>query len=294
MSIISRHALLLALLLLPMTAVAQGAAPSADPAPAVPAAAAPAPAAVPAPVVAPAAPVPTAATAVLPHDLSFWGMIAGADWVVKGVIAGLAFASVLTWTVALAKVIELLMLGRAARAGVSALQRARTLDEAQATVTAGTCLRMVQAAQAEVAQCAGFEAEGVKERAAWKLERVVAGAGRAMGRGTGVLATIGSTAPFVGLFGTVWGIMNAFIGISQSQTTNLAVVAPGIAEALLATAVGLVAAIPAVVVYNMLARATVGLKALLADAVADTLRLLSRDLDRPAARGLGSRLHAAE
>ena len=77
---------------------------------------------------------------------------------------------------------------------------------------------------------------------------------RRIARGTGILATIGAMAPFVGLFGTVWGIMNAFIGISQAQTTNLAVVAPGIAEALLATALGLVAAIPAVVIYNHLAR----------------------------------------
>ncbi len=105
-----------------------------------------------------------------------------------------------------------------------------------------------------------------------------------MGRGVGILATIGATAPFVGLFGTVWGIMNAFIGISHSQTTNLAVVAPGIAEALLATAVGLIAAIPAVVIYNLFARITAGHKALLADAVAQTMRLLSRDLDRAGAR----------
>ena len=95
-----------------------------------------------------------------------------------------------------------------------------------------------------------------------------------------MLATIGATAPFVGLFGTVWGIMNAFIGISRAQTTNLAVVAPGIAEALLATAAGLIAAIPAVVIYNAFARATAGHKARLADAVAETMRLLSRDLDR--------------
>ena len=72
----------------------------------------------------------------------------------------------------------------------------------------------------------------------------------------GLLATIGATSPFVGLFGTVWGIMNSFIGISKSQTTNLAVVAPGIAEALLATAIGLVAAIPAVIIYNHFARVT--------------------------------------
>ena len=101
-----------------------------------------------------------------------------------------------------------------------------------------------------------------------------------MTRGTGVLATIGSTAPFVGLFGTVWGIMNAFIGISRSQTTNLAVVAPGIAEALLATAIGLVAAIPAVVIYNLFARWISGYRAMLGDGAAEIMRHLSRDLDR--------------
>ena len=102
-------------------------------------------------------------------------------------------------------------------------------------------------------------------------------------RGTGVLATIGATAPFVGLFGTVWGIMNSFIGISKSHTTNLAVVAPGIAEALLATAFGLAAAIPAVVIYNVFARSIAGYRATLGDAAAEVLRLVRRDLDRPAA-----------
>ena len=96
----------------------------------------------------------------------------------------------------------------------------------------------------------------------------------------GMLATIGATAPFVGLFGTVWGIMNSFIGISKAHTTNLAVVAPGIAEALLATAFGLVAAVPAVVIYNMFARSISGYRALLADASAQVIRHVSRDLDR--------------
>jgi biopolymer transport protein ExbB len=103
--------------------------------------------------------------------------------------------------------------------------------------------------------------DGLKERVASRLERLEAGAGRCMLKGTGMLATIGSTAPFVGLFGTVWGIMNSFIGISRSQTTNLAVVAPGIAEALLATALGLAAAIPAVVIYNHFARQVAGYRA---------------------------------
>jgi biopolymer transport protein ExbB len=97
-----------------------------------------------------------------------------------------------------------------------------------------------------------------------------------------ILATIGAVAPFVGLFGTVWGIMNSFVGISHAHTTNLAVVAPGIAEALLATAFGLAAAIPAVVIYNAFTRSIGGYRALLADASIATLRLVSRDLDRQA------------
>ena len=220
--------------------------------------------------------------ALLPHDLSPWGMIQNADWVVKGVIAGLAFASVLTWTVALAKGLGLLLAGREARAGLAALQSAASLDEAATRFNGarGPCAALVRAALNEVSASAGSGKDGVKERAAWKLERLVAGAGRRMGGGTGILATIGATAPFVGLFGTVWGIMNSFIGIARSQTTNLAVVAPGIAEALLATAVGLVAAIPAVVIYNLFARAIAAEKARLADAVSETMRLLSRDLDR--------------
>jgi biopolymer transport protein ExbB len=221
--------------------------------------------------------------ALLPHDLSPWGMVLNADLVVQVVMAGLALASVLTWTVALAKGLELLSAGRRARTGLSVLGTADSLDEAAAQFAgrAGPCGAMVRAAAREyrlATQSSGKE--GAKERAAWKLERIVAAAGRRAGRGTGMLATIGATAPFVGLFGTVWGIMNSFIGISQAQTTNLAVVAPGIAEALLATAIGLVAAIPAVVVYNFFARMIAGYRAHLADAVAETMRLLSHDLDR--------------
>jgi biopolymer transport protein ExbB/TolQ len=108
----------------------------------------------------------------------------------------------------------------------------------------------------------------------------VAGVGRQMMRATGILATIGATAPFIGLFGTVWGITNSFIGISKLHTTNLAVVAPGIAEALLATAFGLAAAIPAVVVYNAFARAIANYRALYADACVEILNLVSRDLSQ--------------
>jgi biopolymer transport protein ExbB len=224
-----------------------------------------------------------AAAAVLPQDLSPWGMVEHADWVVKVVMAGLALASVVTWTVALAKGLELFRATRRMRGGLAVLHTGHALMETEQLLGAahGPCTVLVRAARQEVAASKdAIGKEGVKERVAWQLERVVAGAARTMGSGTGVLGTIGATAPFVGLFGTVWGIMNSFIGISHAQTTNLAVVAPGIAEALLATAIGLVAAIPAVVIYNLFARATAGYKAQMADAVAQTMRLLSRDLDR--------------
>jgi biopolymer transport protein ExbB len=143
----------------------------------------------------------------------------------------------------------------------------------------------MQAAFAEAALSDPASGDGLKERVASRLERIEAAAGRRMIRGTGVLATIGSTAPFVGLFGTVWGIMNSFIGISEAHTTNLAVVAPGIAEALLATALGLVAAIPAVIIYNAFVRSVAGYKALVGDAAAEVLRLVSRDID---GRGLAA------
>ena len=121
---------------------------------------------------------------------------------------------------------------------------------------------------------------GIKERAASHFSEIVRMEARAVRYGMAVIATIGATAPFVGLFGTVWGIMNSFIGISMAQTTNLAVVAPGIAEALLATAVGLAAAIPAVIIYNHFARATKGYLDLVGRGSGAIGRLLSRDLDR--------------
>src|SRR6185312_1703923 len=217
--------------------------------------------------------------AMLPRDLSPWAMFLGADEVVKAVIIGLAIASVITWTVCGAKAIELLTARRRLRRDLARLDGARTLSDAVALIDArGAARLLVEAASAE--EALSGEAEGIKERAASRLDRIEAAAGRALSRGTGILATIGATAPFVGLFGTVWGIMNSFIGISKAQTTNLAVVAPGIAEALLATAIGLVAAIPAVVIYNLFARQTAGCRALLGDVAAAVMRLLSRDLDR--------------
>lgn len=191
-----------------------------------------------------------AENAMLPRDLSPWGMFMQADWVVKAVMIGLAFASVLTWTVWLAKSLELAAAKRRTRRVPRTLQAAGSLENAVgATARArGAAAALVQAADHELTLSSGLDAPGIKERIESVFERILHAAARQAGRGTGLLATIGATAPFVGLFGTVWGIMNSFIGISKAQTTNLAVVAPGIAEALLATAIGLAAAIPAVVI----------------------------------------------
>ncbi len=135
--------------------------------------------------------------------------------------------------------------------------------------------------------------DGIKERIGARFERIEAAVGRRMMRGTGILATIGATAPFVGLFGTVWGIMNSFIGISKLHTTNLAVVAPGIAEALLATAFGLVAAIPAVVIYNLFARSIAHYRALLADAAAGNAATLSAATSSQPPQAIDERRFAA-
>ncbi|MGH6840012.1 MAG: tonB-system energizer ExbB [Methylocella sp.] len=221
----------------------------------------------------------------LPRDLSPWGMFLGAVPIVKAVMIGLAVASFVTWTVWLAKTIELWKAKRVAWGGLTVLANAKSLHGAEKDLgqMRSPVARFVAAAVEEADRSSGLAPEGVKDRAAILLSRIEAQAGRAIARGTSVLATIGATAVFVGLFGAVWGIMDSFIGISKTNTTNLAVVAPGIAEALLATAMGLIAAIPAVVMYNSFARAITGYRAQLGDAAAEVLRHLSRDLDRDAA-----------
>ncbi|BAL74466.1 biopolymer transport protein [Bradyrhizobium cosmicum] len=219
--------------------------------------------------------------ALLPRNLSPWGMFMGADIVVKTVMVGLACASLATWTVWLAKTIEL------RRKRALAMQRTRALEgNIRLTEAAGrvgdahdAVAQLIQSCAKEAELSGGVIDDGLQERVALRLERVEAAMSRQIARGTGVLATIGATAPFVGLFGTVWGIMNAFIGISESHTTSLAVVAPGIAEALLATALGLVAAIPAVVIYNHLVRGIANYRALLGDASAQLMLLVSRQRD---------------
>jgi len=243
-------------------------------APAAPAAAAPASAALPGEHM--------ISGADLPEDLSPWGMFENSDLVVKAVIIGLALASFVTWTVWVAKTLELRSARGAVRRDLRVLNNSMTLAQAHDHLRDGDSpvSQLMRAAGQEIRLSANLRADGLKERIALQLERIEMAMSRKVSRGTGVLATIGSTAPFVGLFGTVWGIMNSFIGISNAHTTNLAVVAPGIAQALLATAFGLVAAIPAVMIYNVLARQTAHYRAYLGDASAQVMRLVSRDLDR--------------
>jgi biopolymer transport protein ExbB len=210
-------------------------------------------------------------------------MFMAADLVVKAVMIGLAFASVVTWTVWLAKSVELNLARRRLAHASSQIHASATLAEAAQRLGGkpGVVSGLIELAAVELRLSADVsDKAGIKERVASRLDGLALAAGRDMNRGTGVLATIGSTSPFVGLFGTVWGIMNSFIGISEAQTTNLAIVAPGIAEALLATAIGLVAAIPAVIIYNHFTRQIGAYRALIGEASAEVMRLVSRDLDR--------------
>ncbi|MDA9412327.1 tonB-system energizer ExbB [Bradyrhizobium sp. CCBAU 45384] len=228
-------------------------------------------------------PAPKAGIAPAMKELSPWVMFMSADVIVKAVMIGLAFASLVTWTVFIAKSIELSIASTRLRSALKRIAEARSLAEAQMALGTkqGILPSFLSAALREARMSAGLSSDGgIKERAASSFAEIVRAEARRIRVGMGVLATIGSTSPFVGLFGTVWGIMNSFIGISKSQTTNLAVVAPGIAEALLATAIGLVAAIPAVIIYNHFSRVTKGYLELVSRASGAAARLLSRDLDR--------------
>jgi biopolymer transport protein ExbB len=310
MNILATRATLVALSVLTLVSLTasssaqQQMAPAAAPAPSAPVAQQAAPAQAATPVQSPSAAEPVASpgtqdVSAAPSDgdgkpqksatiaglkeLSPWLMFWNADVVVKAVMIGLAFASLVTWTVFIAKMIELTVVQRKLRRALAKISDVRSLAEAQFALGAkGSVLSaLIAAAMREGRLSAGISSDaGIKERAASSFAEIVRAEGRRIRVGMGLLATIGATSPFVGLFGTVWGIMNSFIGISKSQTTNLAVVAPGIAEALLATAIGLVAAIPAVIIYNHFSRVTKGYLELVSRASGAAARLLSRDLDR--------------
>jgi biopolymer transport protein ExbB len=297
-----RHGVILATMMLALItpSSAQQSAPAATaPAPAQSGASQAAPAQNPtSPVAAPSATIPGPSDAATSADisgrvlksaaaglreLSPWSMFLSADVLVKAVMIGLAFASLVTWTIFIAKMIELSLVQRRLRAALGKISTARSLADAKFALGAsdGVLSSLLAAAMREARLSAGISSDaGIKERAASSFAEIVRAEARRIRLGMGVLATIGATSPFVGLFGTVWGIMNSFIGISKSQTTNLAVVAPGIAEALLATAFGLAAAIPAVIIYNHFSRVTKGYLELVGRSSGAAARLLSRDLDR--------------
>jgi len=244
---------------------------------------------------------PEISTGLQGHDLSPWGMFMAADYVVKTVMVGLVVACVVTLIIFVAKSMQLAAARTAANRTLREVVGAESLAAVASQVSnrRGTGALLVRAAAEEMTLSRDLvgkvDPAGIKERVASRLNRIEVAAGRRISRSLGVLASVGSVGPFVGLFGTVWGIMNAFVGIAESQTTNLAVVAPGIAEALLATACGLVAAIPAVVIYNAFARSVTGYRQLLADVSAGVERLVSRDLDRMAvANGPAASKLAAE
>ncbi|WP_019219481.1 MotA/TolQ/ExbB proton channel family protein [Bartonella florencae] len=294
-------------------------------------------------------PLESASAAVAVHDFSPFAMFMAADFVVKTVIVLLLFASLVSWTIAFVKIIEITLAKRRVRHELQLTLKTQTLARLAASLKeskgagvvflkevlkevylstqqvhfvgvegtgggahekASARKEMRQEIRQERLQLGGMQQgaqnvadefpffyeeidpygeasrdvremnEGVKERVHSLLSRCLLAAMRRVAYGSAVLATIGALAPFVGLFATVWGIMNSFIGIAQSQTTRLDVVAPGIAEALLATAIGLFVAIPAVVMYNSLMRALSGYRDDLGDIAAALERLLSRELDK--------------
>lgn len=228
--------------------------------------------------------------------LSPWFMFVNADRVVKTVIGGLLLVSALSWIIFIAKLLELRAARKEAEAGLNYIAQAESLNSVIQNFSHkagknGAAEKLLFAVASELNashSAAGAAAENsgafgaLKERIASALSSAVLQARRKMAGGIGFIATLGAVAPFIGLFGTVWGIMNAFIGIGEMQTAGLAAVAPGIAEALLATAIGLFAAIPAVIMYNIFVRLTGSYHHILADIAAMLERLLSRDLDSAA------------
>ncbi|MGE5565840.1 MAG: tonB-system energizer ExbB [Parcubacteria group bacterium] len=189
-------------------------------------------------------------------------MFMDAEWVVKVVMIGLVLASIFSWTLLITKLLEFGSLNRRSDNFVEAFRSAKTVNDmgriAMSEEFEGNPLADMTAAAAqevELSRQAGLNVSGEHRdttimRAQAAVGAVQSSLAKRLSNGMQFLASVGSSAPFIGLFGTVYGIMNSFIGIANTNTTNLAVVAPGIAQALLATGIGLFAAIPAVIFYN--------------------------------------------
>jgi biopolymer transport protein ExbB/TolQ len=219
----------------------------------------------------------------IPHDLTPWGLFLQADIVVKSVMLLLVVASVACWTVIIEKLATLRRLRReawelGALAGAERLPAAPPEDAGLAAAALRASLPEWRGGQG------GNETDGEwRARLDGATRKGVSRALRPAASGLQLLATTGSVAPFVGLFGTVWGIMNSFSGIAASNDTSLSVVAPGIAEALFATAIGLVAAIPAVIAYNRLSASLAATRAEALSAATELAHRLAR-MGRPEAR----------
>ncbi|MCB5411355.1 tonB-system energizer ExbB [Pseudogemmobacter faecipullorum] len=229
-----------------------------------------------------AAPAPLAAHSVK-LDALFWD----AHWIVQAVMVGLAVAAFAALVILIHKMVEFSFAFAGLRRAAKVLTSASDLHIATAALQGrkGPAAEIIRAADEELrlAEAEPDLIPGTRERTDAAAGRIEAGAAQKLRAGTGILASIGSLAPFVGLFGTVFGIMNSFIAIAETKTTNLAVVAPGIAEALLATAIGLAAAIPAVAIYNICTRRLATYRHQLNDIAAAAARLQSHALDRLAA-----------
>ncbi len=218
-------------------------------------------------------------------DFSFWALFARATLTVKIVIAILVFASFWAWSIIVQRIITYRHARRQARRFDRLFWSGEPLDELLEKMgpePKGRVQRIFAAGMIEWQRSHrsdGGLIAGAQSRIERSMDVAVTKEAEALQAGLPVLATVGSTAPFIGLFGTVWGIMNAFIEIAQQQNTNLTVVAPGIAEALLATGLGLLAAIPAVIFYNKLSTDSERIIAGYEGFADEFVTILSRQLD---------------
>jgi biopolymer transport protein ExbB len=262
-------------------------------------AAPPAPAAAAAPA-SPDAAAPAASDASAPTHvggshaghLGPWEMFLDAEPLVKAVMIGLVVASFLSWTILIVKIFEFNSMNRITNRFLETFRGAKSINDmgkiAEGEEFAGNPLADMAAAAAaevELSRQAGLHVAGEHRdttimRAQSAVSAVQSSLSRRLSGGMQFLATVGSTGPFIGLFGTVYGIMHSFIGIANSNTTNLAVVAPGIAEALLATGLGLFAAIPSVVFYNYFQTQITSFGSRTEGFVAELMNAISRQLDK--------------
>jgi biopolymer transport protein ExbB len=253
-----------------------------------------------------AAAPPAAAPEAVPEDeqapptiknagkLNVGTMFADANMVVKVIMIGLVVASILSWTILITKILEFRALNRVSDGFVESFRGAKSVSDMSRIALSeeyeGNPLADMAAAAAqeiELSRQAGLQITGEHrdttiDRAQHAVSAVQAALSRRLSGGMQYLASTGSNSPFIGLFGTVYGIMNSFIGIANTNTTNLAVVAPGIAEALLATGLGLFAAIPSVIFYNYFQTRIAAFGARSEGFVAELMNAISRQLDKGA------------